>query len=165
MTMTSRQSPRCPGTGTKVENPPDHRVVDCPSCGRPMSVGSPFIGENSTGAGTIKSHGTVQTYNTRAADDRLRGRRAWATASVIAALNGQRLVEVTNVYEDGETVLTHARVTLPQPQPDDSPDSYVDRLRDEVLFPLTGTGRTDGDACYFVKSIDGLEPVINEEWC
>ena len=66
---------------------------------------------------------------------------------------------ITNVYDDDE--LAHFETTT-VPAPD---DEDLDDWADEHLFPLTGTGRTDGAAGYFVKVIESTDPdLIGKDW-
>jgi hypothetical protein len=55
-------------------------------------------------------------------------------------------VRIINVYPD-ETVESDVDLTLPAPE---NPHDLDDWAEDH-LMPLTGTGRTKGDAGYFVK--------------
>lgn len=64
--VTSRQSPRCAGSGQLSEERP-RKIIDCPTCGRPVRLQVSAVGES-----RVPSHGTVQTRNTKAADDRMR---------------------------------------------------------------------------------------------
>lgn len=61
-------------------------------------------------------------------------------------------VKIENVYDDGTTVATTETVTdLPRCPSD------VELREDwawDHLFPLTGTGREEGDAAYFVTVLD-----------
>lgn len=55
-------------------------------------------------------------------------------------------VTIDNVYDDG-TVTTHEVADVPAPTGD------IDAWAEEHLYYLTGTGRTSGDAGYFLKVI------------
>lgn len=55
---------------------------------------------------------------------------------------------VDNVYEDGDKVRVEFDEQVP-PFPEAGDD--VDEWAEDNLFPLTGTGRPDGDAGYFLK--------------
>jgi hypothetical protein len=60
-------------------------------------------------------------------------------------------LEIENHY-DGDVVTTHKTVTVPVPPEDEDSDEYTDWLYDEDgIFEATGTGRTEGDAAYFVE--------------
>jgi len=62
-------------------------------------------------------------------------------------------LEITNIYEDGEEVVVHETVWVPDP-PDTEGDSNSDEFdewAEEYILPLTGSGRTDGDAGYFAE--------------
>jgi len=75
----------------------------------------------------------------------------------------QRSFTITNIYEDGEEVITHGTCGI-------DPDLYVNDekyrqdIEQEDIFNLTGTGKTKGNAGYFVESDDGLEPAISVEF-
>lgn len=76
---TSRASDRCPSSGQVYNGPfplvsfpalhAESKIIDCPSCGRPVTVQEPN--------NRIASHGTVETRNTRAWDEKLRGYRTY----------------------------------------------------------------------------------------
>lgn len=60
---------------------------------------------------------------------------------------------IENAYEDGEEVVTFATdVVLPSPPADEESQEYSDWAYEHV-HPLTGTGRTDGDAWYDVEVV------------
>lgn len=78
-------------------------------------------------------------------------------------------LEITNIYvEDGEEIVTHEERWMPPPpyvdyaDMDDDERDELDAWAEEHILPLTGTGRTEGDASYFAKvtGIDGdhIEP-------
>ncbi len=75
----------------------------------------------------------------------------------------QRRVHVSNAYASGDEEEHDDTVWLAPREAFDTDDEY-DEYADEVLFALTGTGRTTGNAYYEVESIDGLEPTIHKEW-
>lgn len=77
-----------------------------------------------------------------------------------------RCLEINNVYELYDDVVT--RVTADIKTPDEvagDPEfaDYAEYLY-ETIFPLTGVGHEDGNSAYFVESVDGLEPTIEEEY-
>jgi hypothetical protein len=59
----------------------------------------------------------------------------------------QITIKIDNVYEDGDEVTNVDTVDVVHPEPDVDLDDWA---YDE-LFPLTGTGREEGDAGYFVQ--------------
>jgi hypothetical protein len=67
-----------------------------------------------------------------------------------------RQIKFTSVYADGDEVERVETVAVP---------AYEEEALRDFLFPYTGTGRESGHACYFAESVDGLEPIINVEWC
>lgn len=72
-------------------------------------------------------------------------------------------VEIENVYED-ETVVTHVWSDVPHP---DEGEVDLEDWAEEHLYPLTGTGRHEGDAGYFltVTACDDATLVgCNFEW-
>lgn len=73
-----------------------------------------------------------------------------------------RQLEITNVYVGVGTIVTTVTVEVDDPT-DYTPEAYHKYL-DEELFQYTGTGRMEGEAGYFVKSTDGLEPPIDLEY-
>ena len=75
-----------------------------------------------------------------------------------------RELKITNIYEDGGEVITHERVVLSERSRFSDESAWNDYLQD-TLFKYTGTGRTSGDAGYFVESDDGLDPAISVEYC
>jgi hypothetical protein len=76
-----------------------------------------------------------------------------------------RKLRIENFYEGGdEPVVTEASLEVPSTDELAAQGrTWQDFVADE-LFAVTGTGRTEGDASYFVTSIDGLEPAISEEF-
>lgn len=66
-------------------------------------------------------------------------------------LIGIRL-EIDNVYPD-ETVRTYADLVVPAPPTTGDPDD-VGAWESDHLFEVTGTGREDGDAGYFLRVLD-----------
>lgn len=57
-------------------------------------------------------------------------------------------VQITNVYGDEEITSTE-HIDVPTAPLSDSDD--LEDWADEHLLPLTGTGRTEGEAGYFVE--------------
>lgn len=59
-------------------------------------------------------------------------------------------VTFTSIYEGGEesVVATTLKVEAP---PEGFTEDELEMWADDVLFPYTGTGRTEGDAGYFAK--------------
>lgn len=55
-----------------------------------------------------------------------------------------------NTYKDGNTVTTHARTTVPAPWGKEDSDERS-AWEQEYIFPLTGTGRDEGDSWYDVE--------------
>lgn len=68
-------------------------------------------------------------------------------------------VKITNVYDDGEVVTVTERLVADAPDSRD-PDYLRDYWAEEWLFPLTGTGRTEGDATYFVYVVESSDPEL-----
>lgn len=65
-------------------------------------------------------------------------------------------VSIENIY-DSETILTADRVTVP------APPAEVDEREDwaqDVLFPLTGTGRTEGNSAYVLTITASDDPEL-----
>lgn len=52
----------------------------------------------------------------------------------------------TNIYEDGDEVVLHKTLTVAMPGVE-----VWDEWAEDWLLPETGTGRTEGDAGYFVE--------------
>lgn len=75
-----------------------------------------------------------------------------------------RAIRISNVYEGGAEIPVTVAIELRQRGPDEDDAAWDEYLRD-ILWPLTGTGRTEGNAGYFAESIDGLDPEIRMEWC
>jgi hypothetical protein len=81
-------------------------------------------------------------------------RAALAEAERHATAERTRPAEITldlsieNTYEDGDEVTTTATATLPLPP---FGDEEREEWANEHIMPLTGTGKTDGDAWYDVK--------------
>lgn len=92
---------------------------------------------------------------------------------------GERLIEFNNIYEDGTEVDVRHAVSMLTPAEyaaltpdevaalaeDDVPVDTYEEYQRELLWRYTGTGKCEGDAGYFARSVDGLTPVITEEWC
>lgn len=76
-------------------------------------------------------------------------------------------VEVTlvidNIYEDGDEIRTTVRTTIAAPPYplvpdfDSSSDEFCEWEQDEI-FQHTGTGKTEGDASYFVEVTESDRP-------
>lgn len=76
-----------------------------------------------------------------------------------------RRIKFTACYvEDGAEVVTYEDVPLRTDLGTMTNDERYEYLN-ERLWPLTGTGRTEGDAGYFAESADDVEPAIEMEWC
>lgn len=76
-------------------------------------------------------------------------------------------LEIENVYEDGEEVTTHVEADVPAP----SLPPWVDTLSDEEederneweqehIFPVTGTGKVEGDSAYFVEVLGSSDEAL-----
>jgi hypothetical protein len=76
--------------------------------------------------------------------------RGWAIDGLVAPRQVTVTLHIDNVYELHGTIETTATVTIPVPPPDEGSDAYDDWAY-EYIFAQTGTGRTDGDAGYFVR--------------
>jgi hypothetical protein len=85
-------------------------------------------------------------------------------AACHAATPIRRIIQIRNVYEGGADILAIEIVPMRHRGPDEGDAAWDDYVRD-TLSPLTGTGRTEGNASYSAESIDGLEPEIRMEWC
>lgn len=75
-------------------------------------------------------------------------------------LEDVELIDVTldiDNYYDGEPIQTIVNATIPAPPEDQDSDEYQDWEQDYV-FEHTGTGRTDGDSCYFVTVTKSSRP-------
>lgn len=74
-------------------------------------------------------------------------------------------LDIENVYEDGEKIKTTVETEVPDPPATGDSDDDFDWSYDHI-FPHTGTGKTGGDAFYFVtvreSSHPGLIPVGTE---
>lgn len=72
-------------------------------------------------------------------------------------------LEIDNVYEDGESIQTFVETEIDPPPTDAELENDEDgKLRDdweqENIFEHTGTGKTEGDAGYFVKVLQSSDP-------
>lgn len=56
-------------------------------------------------------------------------------------------LKIDNIYEDGEEITTRAGTDVPAPG---EGEELLDAWAEEHLLPLTGTGKAEGDAGYFV---------------
>jgi hypothetical protein len=74
-----------------------------------------------------------------------------------------RHLEIENIYELHETVVVRVKVDVRDRSEFDSDEDFEEYLYD-TIYPLTGVGYEDGNSAYFVKSIDDLEPAIEEEY-
>ena len=65
-------------------------------------------------------------------------------------------LEIENLYADGQKIVTRVVGALVQAPQKDSDEEALDEWAWDQLFPLTGTGRYDGDAWYevFVTACD-----------
>lgn len=54
-------------------------------------------------------------------------------------------VRIVNIYEDGDEITTEATASVTVPEGEDMTEWAYDEL-----FPLTGTGRTEGNSAYFL---------------
>lgn len=75
----------------------------------------------------------------------------WACNAVFRPLIKLAL-KIDNIYEDGDRVVTEPVVMVPEPPRLDDADA-LDEWADEFILPATGTGKTEGDASYFVEVI------------
>jgi hypothetical protein len=60
-------------------------------------------------------------------------------------------IKIENVYEDGEEITETKDINVPEPP---NLDTESERHQDwayDYLFAETGTGKTEGDAAYFVE--------------
>jgi len=70
---------------------------------------------------------------------------------------------IDNIYEDGEQIKTVVETTVdPPPYPlvpdfDSSSDEFCEWEQEEIL-QHTGTGKTEGDASYFVEVTESSRP-------
>lgn len=78
-----------------------------------------------------------------------------------------RELRVGNFYADETShvaeVFTMVVHNVAPPSDFESEQAYLDYLEFE-LFPLTGSGRTEGSSFYTVRSIDDVEPRIEMEF-
>ena len=66
-------------------------------------------------------------------------------------------LHIVNTYEDGEvitTVVTGAEVAAPPPAGD------LDNWAEDTIYPLTGTGKSNGDAWYDATITASSEPSL-----
>lgn len=61
-------------------------------------------------------------------------------------------LQIDNVYEDGDEVQTTVESDVPEP-PDEEGTAAYDDWAEEHIFSLTGTGKVQGDAAYFVEIV------------
>lgn len=78
-------------------------------------------------------------------------------------------LEIDNVYPD-ETITTHWAGAIEAPWSDDEDSDDYQDWQNEIVFEKTGTGRTEGDAGYFVEVIQSSRPDLipvgkKWEWC
>lgn len=66
-------------------------------------------------------------------------------------------LEIENHYYGDEPVTTFKTVEVTEPPAD--PDARSDWEYDEI-FPHTGTGKTEGDSCYFVTVRSSSDPAL-----
>jgi len=66
-------------------------------------------------------------------------------------------IKIDNVYAD-ETI-SKTLIDVEVPNPPTEPDAHED-WADEHLMPLTGTGRTHGEAGYFVEITAAEHPAL-----
>jgi hypothetical protein len=77
-----------------------------------------------------------------------------------------RTVKFTSVYADDGDEISHTElVGVPDEILTVADDDEREELLRELLWPMTGTGREQGDACYWAESVDELEPYFEIEWC
>jgi hypothetical protein len=72
----------------------------------------------------------------------------------------QLSIKIENVYEDGEEITEHKTLDVPVPPTfviDD--EAHQDWAYDHI-FTETGTGKTEGDAAYFVEVTASDEPAM-----
>ena len=65
-------------------------------------------------------------------------------------------LEIDNVYED-EKIRTFVETQVPEP-PLDRDSTEYEEWEQDYIFSTTGTGRTEGDAGYFVTVTDSSRP-------
>ncbi|WP_432830838.1 hypothetical protein [Dactylosporangium sp. CA-092794] len=85
--------------------------------------------------------------------------RGWAVDGVVAPQLATVTLHIENHYERYGMVETTATVTIPVPPADQDSDAYDDWCQ-EHIFAATGTGRTDGDAAYFVRITASTVPAL-----
>jgi len=68
-------------------------------------------------------------------------------------------LEIENVYPD-ETIRTTVETRIPIPPPPSESDYERQDWEDEYIMPETGTGRTEGDAAYFVTVTKSSRPDV-----
>ncbi|GGR51877.1 hypothetical protein [Streptomyces roseolus] len=64
-------------------------------------------------------------------------------------------VRVVNAYDNGTEVITTPTADVPAPPDDDREEWWY-----ECIFPVTGTGRTEGNAYYSVEIIESDVPAL-----
>lgn len=64
-------------------------------------------------------------------------------------------VRVVNAYDNGSEVVTTPTATVPMPPDDDREDWWY-----EHIFPVTGTGRSEGNAYYSAEIIASDVPAL-----
>lgn len=119
------------------------------------SRGNPGCDECGTYDATVKVDG-VYLCESAALERGIRSHLPKGECCVgVVAGPGQRLIEFTSVYDDGEKfVILHVL--------DVDPGLDAEAV-EELLEPHTGVGHP-GDAGYFARSVDGMVPEINLEW-
>jgi hypothetical protein len=70
-------------------------------------------------------------------------------------------VKVTNIYPDTKPVREERQVVIPRPR-DVADEEGMETWAYAHLFPLTGTGRTEGEGGYFVKITESPDLPILE---
>nr|BFE56393.1 hypothetical protein GCM10020063_009190 [Dactylosporangium thailandense] len=83
--------------------------------------------------------------------------RGWAVDGLVAPRHVTVTLHIDNVYELYGTVETTATVTIPVPPADQDSGAYDDWAQ-EYIFAETGTGRTGGNAGYFVRITASTNP-------
>lgn len=63
-------------------------------------------------------------------------------------------LRITNVYDDGQEIVTNEVLEVDPPLDADD----VEEWAWDHIWPHTGTGRTDGDAAYFATVTDSDDP-------
>lgn len=66
-------------------------------------------------------------------------------------------VRVDNIYEDGEEITLEREAAIAAPPADENERSDWEQ---EEIFALTGTGRTTGEAGYFVEVLESSDPDV-----